>query len=142
MDIWLAEYTPNVKPGTIDAYNSIVKINLKPHLGAVRLMTLSTHAIQAQYNRLQRDGKVSAKTIKNIHGVLHKALQQAVELRYIRFNPAEGCKLPRVGGKPIQPLDNESIDAFLKEISGHRWENIFFVTLFTGMRQGEVLGLT
>ena len=32
--------------------------------------------------------------------------------------------------------------SFLEAIQGHRYETIFLVTLFTGMRQGEVLGLT
>ena len=42
---------------------------------------------------------------------------------------------------PIKPLDEEQSKAFLKAIQGHRFENLFTVTLFTGMREGEVLGL-
>ena len=34
------------------------------------------------------------------------------------------------------------ISAFLKAIQGDRFEDIFIVTLFTGLRQGELLGLT
>ena len=146
LDIWMAEYLGGVKIGTIDAYKSIIKINLKPGLGAVKLSSLSAHAIQTLYNTLQKgtDDKIglSPKTIKNIHGVLHKALQQAVELRYIRFNPADACKLPRIERKEIKPLDDEQIAAFLEAIQGHKWEAVYLVTLFAGMRQGEVLGLT
>ena len=32
--------------------------------------------------------------------------------------------------------------AFLAAIKGHPYENILFVTVFTGLRQGEILGLT
>jgi len=39
-------------------------------------------------------------------------------------------------------LDEVQISAFLKAIQGHRFEDLFLVTLFTGMREGEVLGLT
>ena len=33
------------------------------------------------------------------------------------------------------------ISAFLKAIQGHQFEELFTVTLFTGMREGEALGL-
>lgn len=85
---------------------------------------------------------LSPKTVKNIHGVLHKALQQAVAIGYLRFNPADACTLPRVERKELQPLDEGAIGKFLSAIKGHPYENLFLVTLFTGMRQGEVLGLT
>jgi len=34
------------------------------------------------------------------------------------------------------------IARFLETIEGHKYENLFIVDLFTGMRQGEILGLT
>jgi integrase len=37
--------------------------------------------------------------------VLHKALQQAVAIGYLRFNPADACKLPRMEHKEIKPLE-------------------------------------
>jgi len=63
-------------------------------------------------------------------------------LGYIKFNPSEACTLPRVVKKEIQPLEKTEIAAFLDAVKGHRFETIYTVTLFTGMRQGEVLGLT
>ena len=85
---------------------------------------------------------MSAKTIKNIHGVLHKALKQAVELGYLRYNPADACKLPRIEKPELTPLDDTQIAAFLQEIHGGRFETLLTVALFTGMREGEVMGLT
>lgn len=41
----------------------------------------------------------------------------------------------------IKPLDTHEIEAFLKAIKGHKLEALLTVDLFTGMRQGEVLGL-
>ena len=42
----------------------------------------------------------------------------------------------------MAPLDEEQIRAFLQAIQGQRFETLFTVTLFTGLREGEVLGLT
>ena len=39
-------------------------------------------------------------------------------------------------------MEQEEITAFLKAIEGCKYELVYRVTLFTGMRQGEILGLT
>ncbi|MFT9078441.1 tyrosine-type recombinase/integrase [Ethanoligenens sp.] len=95
------------------------------------------------YNRLHKAEKpLSAKTIQNLHGVVHKALQQAVEIGYIKFNPSDACKLPRIEKKEIKPLDEQEIALFLNAVQGHPFERIYIVDIFTGMRQGEILGLS
>ena len=73
--------------------------------------------------------------------MLHKALQQAVAVGYLRFNPADACKLPRVERKEIKPLDSEAITVFMKAVEGSRYETLYLLTLFTGMRRDEVSGL-
>ncbi len=143
LDIWESEYLGGVKPRTMDSYNATIRCHIRPTLGNLRLDSIKATEIQRLYNSLQRQDKpLSAKTIKNIHGVIHKALQQALELGYIKINPANACKLPRIEKAMIQPLDDIATKAFLQAIQGHNFENIFLVTLFTGMREGEVLGLT
>lgn len=146
LDTWAKEYLGAVKPSTVCAYKATIRTHLTPGLGAIRLDTLDSHTIQGFYNRLEKPGKgqegISPKTIKNVHGVLHKALQQAVANGYIRFNPTDACILPRIEKKEIRPLDEDQITAFLRAIKGHRFEDLFIVTLLTGMREGEVCGLT
>lgn len=145
LDIWEKEYLGDVKPFTVASYKGQIKNHIKPALGAVRLEELAPHTIQSFYNALGKpQGNklgLSPKSIKNVHGILHKALQQAVENQYIRFNPADVCKLPRVERKELQPLDEQQIPLFLKAIKGHQFEALYTVTLFTGMREGEALGL-
>ena len=145
LDIWTAEYLGGVKPRTVESYRIIIKNHLKPKLGAIRLDALTGHTIQTFYNKLSSTSDdqtaLSVKTVKNIHGVLHKAMQQAVANGYLRFNPTSSCVLPRVVKKELKPLDEVQIAAFLKAIQGHRFQQLYLVTLFTGMREGEVLGL-
>lgn len=145
LDIWTAEYLGGVKPYTVVSYEGQIRNHIKPALGAVKLEALNAHTIQQFYNRLgeKKDGNpgLSPKTIKNIHGVLHMALQQAVKVGYIRYNPAGACTLPRRERKELKPLDETESKAFLLAIKGHRLESLFTITLFTGMREGEALGL-
>ena len=138
---WLTSYLGNVKPGTVANYTQHVENHIIPAIGALKLTALHPTAIQNLYNKLQENG-LSAKSIKNLHGALHRALHTATKLGYIRTNPTEACILPRIERKEIKPLDTEDISKFLNAIKDHRHETLFRVALFTGMRSGELLGLT
>jgi integrase len=146
MDIWTEEFLVNVKPRTLESYQDQVRLHIKPAMGAVKLQELKTFQIQRFYNDLSRGKKgksgLSPKTVKNIHGILHRALGKAVALGYLRVNPCEGTELPRIEKKEIKPLDDAAIMEFLKAIQGNPYEDVFMLTLFTGLRRGEVCGLT
>lgn len=143
LDTWLIVYAQHsVKPYTYDNYERNCNRHIKPALGKTRLSNLSAPQIQQFYNTLLVEKKLSPKTVKNIHGVLHRALKQAYKLGMLRSNPTELCDLPRAARKDITPMEQNDISAFLRAVKGHRYELIYLVTLFTGMRQGEVLGLS
>ena len=142
LQIWLREYIGNVKHTTVKSYNDHVNLNIVPYIGKVQLSNLTPAMVQTMYNSLQRDKGLSAKTVKNVHGVLHRAMTQAQKLGYIRVNPLDAVTLPRIEKKQIEPLDDEDLARFLKAIKGNPYESVFFVTVFTGLREGEVLGLT
>lgn len=146
MDIWSKQYLGGVKESTVAAYNATIRTHIKPGIGAIRLDALDTHLVQSFYNGLREPTKdrdaVSPKTVKNVHGILHKALQQAVANGYIRFNPTSSCILPRIEKKELQPLDEAETKLFLDAVKGHPLELLYTITLFTGMREGEALGLT
>lgn len=146
LDTWAEKYLGGVKPLTVTSYKSTIKTHLKPGLGAIKLDTLATHTNQSFLNKLSKPAEeggsgLSAKTVKNIHGVLHAAMQQAVSNGYIRFNPTDACILPRREKKEIKPLDEDMISTFLKAIKDHQFRDLFEFTLFTGLREGEALGL-
>ena len=109
------------------------------------MSALDAPTIQKLYNHLLRGEEdrapLSPKTIKDLHGVLHRALQQAVQLGMIRANPASVCKPPRVEKPAIHPLADDNVSKFLSAIHGDPCEAVFQLGLFTGMRQGELLGL-
>lgn len=146
LDIWSEQYLGGVKSSTVVAYKTTIRTHLKPALGAIRLDALDTHMVQGFYNGLGTPtairNAVSPKTVKNIHGILHKALQQAVANGYIRFNPTNACVLPRIEKKELRPLDEVETKLFLDAVKNHPFELLYKTTLFTGLREGEALGLT
>ena len=165
LETWERDFLNGVKPFTRLNYAQHIKNHIRPALGSRKLQELSGMDIQKFYNELlekggkkrlhdknghimKKDGKpvyesvpLSAKTAKNIHGVLHKALEKAVKLGYIRTNPADNCELSRVEKKEIRPLDSEDITRFMEAVQDHPFRALFLTTLFTGLRRGEVCGL-
>ena len=147
LDIWHEEYLGGVKESTATQYKYHIDFNIKPFLGDCKLQKLSAPMIQKMYKtRMAKDIKggkrLSAKSIKNLHGVVHKALDKAVQCRYIRFNPSDACELPRVEKKEMLVLDKDWLGKFLAEIKGKKYGALFFVDVFTGLRESEIIGLT
>lgn len=161
-DIWLAEYSADKKPLTIAQYKSMSETHIFPAIGAVKLSNLTAPELQKFYNQLAIDGKctkrlnqetgqievikcnepLSAKSIKNIHGIVSKALNTAVKQGMIRENVAQKVTVPKVIKTEVQPLTEEQQKAFLAEIQNHRFKDIYTLILFTGLRECEAIGLT
>ena len=141
-DTWAEEYLGSVRPGTVESYKYHINHNIKPAIGAVRLQKLTPHHIQTFYNDLLRKRGLSPKTIKNLHGVIHKALKQATALGYVMRNPSDNLVLPRLEKSEMLYIEEDDFPRFLQAITGHKFEAIFFITAFTGLRRGEVVGLT
>ena len=147
MSIWAQDYLVGVKASTAYLYRRTIELYIDPHLGHIRLDALNAHTVQHFYNELAKPSKLgvaplSAKSIKNIHGVLHKALKQAVLIGYLRTNPSEACILPRIIRKEMHPLEEDQVAVFLREVQGHPHEYLYKIALFTGLRESEVLGLS
>lgn len=147
LDIWQAEYLGSTKPHTKKSYSGIIKNHIKPAVGAIRLSALTPMQVQRLINSVKSTRRTTAgkdlnpKTSKNVHGVLHSALQQAYLCGYISSNPADRVILPKRTKAEISVLEDQQISAFLKAIEGHPFQYLYLVDLFTGMRQSELLGL-
>ncbi len=138
LDIWLEEFErPQVRYGTYIKCKSNVNHNIVPALGKIKLQALTSTHIQSFINDLQKKGIQS----REIYATLRTALNKAVMLKYITTNPGDACSLPKKEKKEISPLSDNDVKNFLKAIEGHKHQALFTVTLFTGMRKGEILGL-
>ena len=120
LETWLETYVKfSVKPYTFDSYTRVCEKHIDPILGSHKLSELNPIQIQQFYNRLLSANGLSPKTIKNIHGVLHRALQQALKLGMIKQNPSDLCDLPKVQRKEIKPLEQEDIVRLVKRQTIH-----------------------
>ena len=141
IEIWLQEYSGDKKYSTVKHYKAQCRTHIIPSLGAVRLSELTAPQIQAFYNKMQRDG-LAPKSVRNIHGILTKCLSTAVQVGYLRVNPAGSVTLPKVVQKEIHPLTDEQVKDFLQAADNDEYGILLKVVLFTGLRESEAIGLT
>ena len=144
LELWQDEYLEDVKQSTADRYKSCIRIHIIPALGETRLMDLRASTIQKFLNQCKKVDGLSEKSVKNIRLVLHKALEQAIEDEQIKKNPCDRAKVPSYDDQPkeMRPLKDHEVPMFLQAIKGHQFESLFYVALFTGMRESELIGLT
>ena len=96
--------------------------------------------MKSLYNQKQRDG-LSPKTINSIHGVLHKALDNAVLWNLASRNVCNVVKPPRLVKAEKTSLTMAEAHRLLEAVRGHRLEMLLTLALTTGMRRGELLAL-
>ncbi|MDO4989611.1 MAG: site-specific integrase [Eubacteriales bacterium] len=149
LQIWQAEYLVGVAVNTAHSYRSDCRNHIIPALGAVQLSKLTPIMIQKFYNGLRNKNTgepLNPKTVRDIHGTFHRALNKAVALDLIARNPADvsngKIELPRAEEKERVPMEDDEVSRFIEEIEGHKYRLVYLVTLFTGLREGEVLGLS
>ena len=141
LDIWLADYLSDIKIGTLVSYQSLVNNHIRKELGKYKLKNLKPPVIQKFYNKLRGQG-LSPKYIKNIHGCLHRTLDMAVKVEYIEKNYTSVCSIPKVTAQEVVPLTEEEQKRLFEAMKGEEYEFLFLTDIFTGMRCGEVIGLT
>jgi integrase len=144
LDTWLQNYKKNVlKPTTYDSYETNIKCHLKPGLGHIALKDLKTTDIQQFVNDKYGDGdKVSTALLRKLKNILHGALKQAIVNQLITKNVSEGVVLPTHKQKEIRVFTKDEEQKFIESLSGDRLEVAFKLDFVSGLRIGELLGLT
>ena len=97
---WLEAVRPNRKASTFSNWGWLMRAYVVPRIGHVRLDRLSPADVQKLYSELRssgaRGGKpLSGTQVRNIHGVLHNALNYAVRIGYLARNPTDAIDKPR-----------------------------------------------
>ena len=160
INIWLDEYCGHLKYQAKKSYMAQCNTHIIPALGKIKLSDLTTDKIQTFYNELSKTGHattkldkktkkpittyspLSPKSIKNIHSILSKCLNTAIDLGYIKTNPALKTYLPKITRKDISPLTEDQIRDFLSRLEKEEYSTLYKLIIFTGVRKAEALGMT
>src|SRR5262249_34816452 len=143
VDHW--EASGDISARTADRYRELVEKQIAPHLGTKLLQKLRPLDIEEWHVTLRNSGRadgkggLAARTIGHAHGVLGKALRDAARNEVIVKNVAAAQSAPKVSDDEMVIV--QDIPAFIELMRGHRLFVPAMISLFTGMRIGEVLAL-
>jgi integrase len=87
---------------------------------------------------------MNISTIKKILVTLGQIMAYAVRHKYIDYNPARDAEKPRKGNtkkQKIRVLTPDEINALIDAESDLKYKILFQLAIFSGARQGELLGL-
>ncbi len=131
---------PALRISSYEKYRKLINTYILPALGHIPLQKLTPQHVQALYRKKGDDG-LSSKMINSIHGVLHKALGNAVRWNLVSRNICDLVSPPRIVKPTIESLKMEQAHKLLEAVRGHRLEVLLIVALTTGIRRGELLAL-
>jgi integrase len=142
LDSWLETIEPNVKPSTFVDYQTIVRLHVKPAIGAVRLSRLSALDVSRMY-AVKLTSSLCARRVQLIGTILHKALSDAVKLGVISHNVCDRVDRPRVERSEPSLWTEAQLQAFVQNqvTLPCSWGHLWLFLLATGCRVSEALAL-
>ncbi|WP_174615245.1 tyrosine-type recombinase/integrase [Virgibacillus ihumii] len=141
LDRWLKHKQTRVAYSTYAHYKSYIDNHIKPALGAIQVFRLTPNDVQNFYDGLLEQGELSERSIHHIHRILSNALEKGCRMEGLPKNVANAAEPASVAKNEMKHWNMLTLKSFL---DATRQENFFiawYLAAFTGMRQGEILGL-
>ncbi len=142
-DEWLPAIEGTVRPLTATQYRAVVRTRIVPTLGHRRLQSLSGGDLNGLYRQLEEQG-LSVATRRLTHAVLHRALADAVKWSRLVRNPADAADPPAAARPRATAWTPKELRRFLdsEAVTSDRLAALWRVAAMTGLRRGELAGLT
>ncbi len=145
---WLQTHGVNLKPRTIALYRFLLQRHLEPTLGRFPLREITRQRVRELFADKITAGMRRSTALKVV-GLLREILNHAVEDGHLVSNPATRLgrhyrgKTEEEAAPRIVPLTHAQLGQLLAACE--RWypefADLMATAAWTGMRQGEVLGL-
>jgi integrase len=140
---WLDTYARFKSPSTYEGYERIVRLHVVPHLGATLVQKLTPQQVRLWITKLLTSG-TGQRTVELAHLHLAQLLHQAVEDSLVHRNVARSVRVPRPEdrGHERHIWTTDEAQRFLAAAADDApYGPIWLVSLASGMRRGELLGL-
>ena len=161
-EIWKRDYgSKELAPSTYKRYLGMLESRILPYFGHFYINKIKPTDIMQFYDLLSRDtqlvrkknnnGKknlkpLSSKTILEHHRLLRAMLHKAIYWQMIVSNPAERVQPPKAKKPKRRYYDDEQCKVLLENLTTLGEDQIKYkvaiiLTVFTGVRLGELMGL-
>lgn len=148
---WLEVFQKeHIKAQTYSRYRGLISLHIVPMLGSKSISELGRREIQEFLNQQKKNGnvkngeKLSATSTNMMLTVLNLAFEYACDMEYIEENPCVRVRRTKTETKKIEAFTVQEQRAIEAEVvrSGDRRLHGILLCLYTGLRIGELLGLT
>ena len=145
LEEWLKEWMkvykkPYISPRTYQGYVEKSKTILE-HLGNMQLQKIELYHLQKFISDLQNEGK-SPKSLRHYYSIFKMCFDDAIMCRHISLNPTRNLKLPSMRRKELNIMTKEEQLVFEGFMKKYRMGTAYIVLVNTGLRAGELSGLT
>ncbi len=161
-EIWKRDYgSKELAPTTYKRYCRMLETRLLPYFGHFYINKIRPTDIMKFYDLLEKDTQLvrkkdnngaktkkplSSKTILEHHRLLRAMLHKAVYWQLIVANPAERVQAPKARKPKRRSYDDEQTKILLENlerlsIEETKYKVAIILTVFTGVRLGELMGL-
>ena len=161
-EIWKRDYgSKELAPSTYKRYCRILETRLLPYFGHFYINKIRPTDIMKFYDLLEKDTQLvrkkgnngsktkkplSGKTILEHHRLLRAMLHKAVYWQLIVTNPAERVQPPKARKPKRKSYDDEQTKILIENLEllpneDTKYKVAIILTVFTGVRLGELMGL-
>ncbi|MDM5223005.1 site-specific integrase [Peribacillus sp. NJ11] len=145
MEEWLQERKSRLQASTFEIHSIFYRNVIKPRLGLLKLQQIAPIQIQKFVTDLVNNTSYSEHTVHLIFRIVSASLKKAKILKLIKDNPTTGITLPKIKRTELNVWSLEHVNFFIRKAKNikrlTRCHIGFLLSIFTGMRQGEILGL-
>ena len=162
VEVWKRDYgSKELAPTTYKRYCRMLETRILPYFGHFYINKIRPTDIMKFYDLLEKDTQLvrkkgnngsktkkplSGKTILEHHRLLRAMLHRAVYWQLIVSNPAERVQPPRVKKPKRRSYDDEQTKILLENlekltVEDTKYKVAIILTIFTGVRLGELMGL-
>ena len=161
-EIWKRDYgSKELAPSTYKRYCRMLETRLLPYFGHFYINKIKPTDIMKFYDLLEKDTQLvrkkgnngsktkkplSGKTILEHHRLLRAMLHKAVYWQLIVANPAERVQPPKARKPKRRSYDDDQTKILLENLEllpseDTKYKVAIILTVFTGVRLGELMGL-
>ena len=162
VEVWKRDYgSKELAPTTYKRYCRMLETRILPYFGHFYINKIRPTDIMKFYDLLEKDTQLvrkkgnngsktknplSGKTILEHHRLLRAMLHRAVYWQLIVSNPAERVQPPRAKKPKRRSYDDEQTKILLENlekltVEDTKYKVAIILTIFTGVRLGELMGL-
>ncbi|MED3000704.1 site-specific integrase [Bacillus velezensis] len=141
---WFEAKRVSLRPSTIVNYRQQIDYNILPYLGRFKIKEITEEVLQSFVNRLHNERNLAGKTIRATFGIVGEVLKKSSRKGAFDIEILREVNLP-TENKRVEVWSADDIKTFLdahaRILNLTRHFIGMEISVLTGMRCGEVLGL-